>query len=538
MAHDLQHYLSKPSIHQNDLRYMPEEVKAELVRQTSTMLSSATLNERLYWLRHDLSAYPACMHCLGPVHGFINGIKGYHSYCSRKCQVNSKEYQAASRNTSLLRYGVEHPAKAAEFQQKRCMTNMQRYGDTHPWRWGGKAFQDAMLSRHGVKNALQDEIIRTRVSQSLKASYVETKLEQRLEEILELENVELMSRYTGHDQPLMWLHKTCNETFYSNIADGKIPSCPRCNGKSKPEYLLYKHLVELLGHDAVRRNDRTLIKPLELDIYLPDYKLAIELNGMFWHSELFLTPAKAKTYHLYKSELCKAQGVQLLQIFDIEWAEKRAIIESKFNHLFNRSERRFARTLHVVDVDARTANEFLKRNHLQGADRASIRLGLADDDGNLYSLMTFTKPRFSKRHQWELSRFANELGYGITGAASRLLTSFERLHQPSSLVTYADARFSQGKMYTNLGLTMTHMSDPNYWYVKGGVVLSRYQAQKHRLPELLGDRFDPKLSERANMNANDWYAVYDCGNYVFERFYCSSMRPVLSGGEQGSFVGS
>jgi hypothetical protein len=38
---------------------------------------------------------------------------------------------------------------------------------------------------------------------------------------------------------------------------------------------------------------------------------------------------------------------------------------------------------------------------------------------------------------------------------------------------------------------------------------------KHRLPELLGDQFDPALSEARNLLAAGWRKCVDCGNLKF-----------------------
>ena len=67
----------------------------------------------------------------------------------------------------------------------------------------------------------------------------------------------------------------------------------------------------------------------------------------------------------------------------------------------------------------------------------------------------------------------------------------------------------------DFGRFSVNCSYPNYWYVKGGKCLSRYQCQKHKLPELLGESFDPKLTEVENMIVNGWLRVFDCGNLVY-----------------------
>lgn len=78
--------------------------------------------------------------------------------------------------------------------------------------------------------------------------------------------------------------------------------------------------------------------------------------------------------------------------------------------------------------------------------------------------MTFSKCRFDKKHEWEMLRFCSKLGYHIPGAAGKLLKYFERNYKPKSLVTYADRRWSQGKLYNTLGFNLLHKSPPNYFY--------------------------------------------------------------------------
>jgi len=66
----------------------------------------------------------------------------------------------------------------------------------------------------------------------------------------------------------------------------------------------------------VIQSDKTILnnKNKEVGIYLPEYKIGIEFNGLYWHSELY----KEKNYHLNKTEECEKQGVELIHIFEDE----------------------------------------------------------------------------------------------------------------------------------------------------------------------------------------------------------------------------
>jgi hypothetical protein len=134
--------------------------------------------------------------------------------------------------------------------------------------------------------------------------------------------------------------------------------------------------------------------------------------------------------------------------------------------------------------------------------------------------MTFGKCRFDKKHEWELLRFCNKLGYHVPGSASKLLKYFEKTYKPTSLVSYADRRWSIGNVYEKLGFKFSHNSLPNYWYFKNNSLLleSRVKYQKHKLKNLL-ENFDENKTEVENMKANGYNRIFDCGNMVFEKIF-------------------
>lgn len=65
--------------------------------------------------------------------------------------------------------------------------------------------------------------------------------------------------------------------------------------------------------------DRTAIAPLELDIYLPELKLAIEHDGLYWHNSEKVKPG----YHVLKTRMAEKAGIRLIHVFENEWLAKR-----------------------------------------------------------------------------------------------------------------------------------------------------------------------------------------------------------------------
>ena len=158
--------------------------------------------------------------------------------------------------------------------------------------------------------------------------------------------------------------------------------------------------------------------------------------------------------------------------------------------------------------------EFLAENHLQGAVTSSINYALYYGD-ELVEVMTFKRPRFTKDYDFELLRLCTKKETTIVGGASKIFKAFRRDYPTASVISYANRRWSRGDVYRRLGFELLKVSAPNYWYVRGDEVLSRYQAQKHKLPQLLGESFDPELSESENMLQAGFERIYDCGNLVF-----------------------
>lgn len=253
-------------------------------------------------------------------------------------------------------------------------------------------------------------------------------------------------------------------------------------------------------------NTRSIITPLELDFYLPDHNLAIEYNGIYWHCEK--SNGVGRNYHLKKTELCESKGIQLLHIFENEDMDLwKSMILSKIGH----SDKIFARKCAIADVSRDLEAEFLKDNHIQGNNtRSLVRKGLFYND-ELVSLMTFGHPRFDKSYEWELLRFCNKQGVTVIGGASRLF----KHSGVTDCISYANRRFSTGKLYENLGFKKIRVSDPNFFYTKNYQTLeSRMKYQKYRLKEKL-EVFSEELSGWQNMMNNGFDRIWDSGNLVY-----------------------
>lgn len=260
---------------------------------------------------------------------------------------------------------------------------------------------------------------------------------------------------------------------------------------------------------------RSVIKPLELDMYSKDLNFAIEYNGLYWHSSKF----KEKNYHLNKTELCEEKGIQLFHIFEDEWLDKVkrdiwiSVIEGK-----QRKHTKIPARKCIINIPNKNeVNIFLEENHLQGSINAKLNYGLYFN-GELVSLISLGLSRFSKKYEWELLRFASKKKTRVQGGFSKLLKHFEKLNNPISLVSYANRRWSQGNVYEKTGFVFSHNSKPNFWYLKNGKLESRLKYQKHKQKDVL-DTFQESKTAEENMFLNGYLKIYDTGNKVYIKQY-------------------
>lgn len=105
------------------------------------------------------------------------------------------------------------------------------------------------------------------------------------------------------------------------------------------------------------QNTRKVIAPLELDFYLPKFNLALEINGVYWHTEL--SGNKNKHYHKDKYILCNELGITLLQFSDFDITSRFDIVKSMIKSRLQLSYKIGARKCIFDSVTKPTALKFM-----------------------------------------------------------------------------------------------------------------------------------------------------------------------------------
>lgn len=296
-------------------------------------------------------------------------------------------------------------------------------------------------------------------------------------------------------------------------------NCPECvaataNYVSQGEKDIAKFL-NALNIPFVQSN-RSVLKNLELDFYIASHNLAIEFNGLYWHSE---EAGKSPKYHYEKWLAAKNQGVQLLQIWEDDWLSRKEIVlraiahklgkSSEFNTLYpeyGTPAKIYARKTSIQHINTRQAKDFFEKHHIQGFASGSYYLALADSDDKVRAVLTLRK---EQQDVLNIIRYAT--AGTVAGGFTKLLKYAERTYQPSSFITFADHTISDGKLYENNGFVQDKELPPDYMYViknkrqhKFGYRLKRFQTD----PNL---KWEKGLSESQLAKLNKISRVWDAG---------------------------
>ena len=478
-----------------------------LLPQLEAAYPNIQLKEQIFLCINNLKSPPTCKFCQKPL-VFQGFFKKYGIYCGNKCQTSDpkriekinatkkthfgedyiKIISEKINKTNQEKYGVDYPLQCSKIHEKTIETQMDS---------GGFGFQNPNTRELSQKNLVEH------YGKASGNAFVHHDIDQLVtKEFLE------MYHYTKK-----WSLTYIAQYFGTTVTF--LSSRMKLYGLDV--LLFHSSSLELIIHDFLKdngiefvTNSRNIIG-LELDIFIPSHNLAIECNGLWYHSERNGYP---NNRHNIKTMSCNKIGIHLLHFFesDYEQLPKLFNILRTFLGLNNKIH---ARKCVIKEVHKDIEREFLNRNHIQGYIPSTKCYGLYFKN-ELVQLISFGKSRFNKNYEWELLRLCCNSKVTVNGGASKILSYFKIVHNPWSIISYCDRRLFQGNVYTNIGFSLSHISKPNYWYFAQGSkrLLSRVLFQKHKLKQKLSN-FDTSLSEWQNMVNNNYNRIWDCGNMVF-----------------------
>ena len=430
-----------------------------------------------------------------------NGDENYNNrdQAEQTCLINlgvknpqqNKEVREKTINTCLENFKVKYPYQNKEIKKLIDEVNLERYDTIYP-------SQNSLIKEKIIKTNLET------YNKKIKEHYPELEILNIDEDRFITAKCDKGHTFTTHKDLLR-----CRK--YQNII-----LCTECNpigGDSDAQIELYEFIKENYS-DEIILNDRKILNRKELDIYLPELKLAFEYNGLWCHNELY----RHNNYHRLKTDLCEEKGIQLIHIWEDDWLYKQDIIKSMILNKLNKNLNKiYARKCEIKEIiDNKIISEFLINNHIQGLVGSKIKLGLYYDN-ELVSLMTFGNKRknmnsTSESNIYEMLRFCNKLNTTVIGGASKIFQFFIKNYNPKEVITYANRFYSNGELYKQLGFDFIHKTEPNYYYIVKGLRKYRFN---FRHDVLVKEGYDKNKTEHEIMLERKIYRIYDSGNLKF-----------------------
>jgi hypothetical protein len=301
-----------------------------------------------------------------------------------------------------------------------------------------------------------------------------------------------------------------NKTLMAFERGSKCWKCYPLSNHSNQEVEVKDFICTFIDSSKCIFNTKQTITPKELDIYISEKNFAIEYNGLYWHTE----DQKGKTYHLDKTDACKAVGIQLFHIFSDEWTNKKDIIKSMIQHRVGCAARKIpARKCTIREISNKEGHSFFDRTHISGNTPARGYFGLfhtSENKEELVACLSFRKPVQNKKYAntIEIARFATELNTAVIGGFSKLfkqLKNYAKENGFKNILTYADRRFGEGGVYLTAGFVYFGSTPIDYWYTDGLVRHFRFKF-----------RAQPGKPEKQVAAENGVFKIFGCGSNIYQ----------------------
>lgn len=404
----------------------------------------------------------------------------------------------------IKNWRLQYPEKAALSANKISETKKQAFanGLSKSWNVGLTKETDARILNASRK-----------ISLSFKKRECGKRLtnEQLLARIAKFSNFKLLSDpddyRTRRIQRLTFECVVCKSPQSKSLAMlEESPLCFKCHPKESTGQLELFDFVKTLTENVIL-SDRTLITPKEIDVLVKD-KLAIEFDGLYWHSELFLN----KTYATEKLDRCSLAGIKTFRIFEDEWRDKNNLVKAMIrSRLGLVTEKIYARKCVIKLLTVSERKKFFNENHLEGDVSAKIAWGLFFKD-ELVAALSLRKPFHKKyvKDSIEIARFCQKQNVSVTGALSKFVSiasAWAKQNNFLQLITYVDKRLGDGSGYTKSGFNeIKNQSAPRFWWTDFKQRFNRFSVRANT------KKAQTELDVAKDLGV---YKIWSCSNAFF-----------------------
>lgn len=389
-----------------------------------------------------------------------------------KTEEEKQKIKEKYKKTCLEKYDCENPFQNEEIKRKIKQIISEKYNCEHPLQneeikekvketWENKTGEEKQEIKNKIRESWNNktEEEKQEITDKWKKNW-DNKTDEEKKEIKEKTRRTCLEKYDC-ENPFQneEIKRKIKQTFTEHFEQGLI----KPSFTSKPEMEIKEFLKELGFKEGVDfKKNKSVLKGEELDIYLPNYNIAIEFNGVYYHR----FPLKERSYHYNKLSQCREKGIDLINIWEDHWKNKKEIIKDIIKHRLKKSTCHIqARKCEISEVDNKTYKDFCNQYHLQGYRPATVRLGLYCNN-DLKQIASFNKCNAFHKEEWEWIRGCVSSNNLIVGGANRLFKYFVKNWKPQSILCFSDNNYFNGNGYQKIGFELVDEVKYDKFYVE------------------------------------------------------------------------
>jgi len=269
-----------------------------------------SVGELYYCVRNNITEQPKC-YC-GTEANYQKGSCRYSIFCSNYCAQTCKEIKNKKIITNTTNRGTEYPLQCQKTYNKLKDTCLRKYGHTSPMKNNNvlAKFKQTSISKYGVVNPTQAHISKDTLNKLNDPNW-------------------LKHQHHTLNHPIIKIAqdlRISNTTIKNYLRKHKIKILHF--ERSEGEKELYNFIKPLVTYD-IKANDRNILNYYELDIYIPELKLAFEYDGEFWHRNL-------RERDRWKTFRCKELGIILYHIHERFWLNDQERMKQIISNIINK----------------------------------------------------------------------------------------------------------------------------------------------------------------------------------------------------------
>lgn len=417
-----------------------------------------------------------------------------------------------TKQTCLDKYGVENPMQLSEFKEKSAETRFEKYGQywsqrnysafyefmNNPDKVSARTanFKATLAERYGVSSVWDIPGVKEKVINTMIAEFGEDYSNNP--DIIARRKQTCLDKY-GVPYPIAMFSEESLDKSRETIIKNRKTRISNINVR----------IHDLLVSKGIKCDYEFHLGRKWYDLSLIDTNILLEIDPTYTHSSQpsIYGYGLSPNYHILKTQFAIDNGFRCIHIYD--WDNVDKICDMlKPKHVI------YARNCVAKECPISECNELLDRCHLQGKSHGvKVALGLYYQN-KLVEVMTFGKPRYNKKYDYELLRLCTESGISVVGGASKLLSAFKNM-MSGSIISYCDRSKFDGSVYYKMGFTLDHISDPAKVWSKEKYKVTDNLLRQRGFDQLFRTHYGKGTSNEELMIENGWRSVYDCGQLVF-----------------------